>query len=263
MSLLYSAYTTQHNDTSYTWLERRLADICGQSIRQQDLENLNVQYYNENILKILLQMYSVMYNDYFPSDVKSYMLVDLLNPNIFEPIFHLVDRDENVIHVFDPDQIRAYFNYEDIGKSIDVKQLDTCRKYLLEAKSTSSYLDLTNNHEEFTVLNDLQSLNVLKMYVLCDHAMEHLAYYYSNGHDDRNFDKTHLHFGSDTRFLSFLISQVPKKAVDELVYDRSLGAIEKVFSIRYDDQEEFESDEEPESDENYEDAHIAKFLNKR
>lgn len=237
MSLLYSAYTTQQTDTSYTWLERKLANVCGQSIKNEDYENLNVQYYNENILKILLQMYSVMYNEYFPSDIKSYMLVDLLNPNIFEPIFHVVDRNENVIHVFYPDQIRAYFNYQDIGKTMDIKQLDACRRYLLEAKSTSSYLDITDSREDAVVLNDLQSMNLIKLYVLCDHAMEHLAFYYANGRDERNFDKTHIHFGSDSRFLSSLISQTPKKSVDELVYDRSMGAIEKVFSIRYEDQE--------------------------
>lgn len=264
MSLLYSAYTSQHSDTSYTWLERRLANICGLSIKYKDFENLNVQYYNENILNILFQMYSVMYNDYFPSDTKSYMQVDLLNPNIFEPIFHMVDRNENVIHVFYPDQIRAYFNYQDVGKTMDVKQLDVCRRYLLEAKSSSSYLDIIENREEAVILNELQSNNIIKLYVLCDHAMEHLSYYYANGRDERNFDKTHIHFGSDARFLSSLISQVPKKQTDELVYDRSMGAIEKVFSIRYDDQDgDCDSDEHSNTDEDEldSDMSIAKFLN--
>lgn len=254
MSLLYSAYTTQHSDTSYTWLERKLAEICGQSIKNDDFESLNVQYYNDDILKILFQMYSVMYNEIFPSDIKSYGLVDLLNPNIFEPIFHVVDRNENVIHMFYPDQIRAYFNYEDMGKTMEVKQLDPCRRYLLEAKSGGSYLSLTNNAEDAVILNDLQTKNLIKLYVLCDHAMEHLAYYYANGREDRNFDKTHLHFGNDSRFLSSIISQGPKRSVDELVYDRSMGPIEQVFSIRYDDQDVSSNDEEDE------DANLAKFI---
>jgi hypothetical protein len=94
--------------------------------------------------------------------------------------------------------------------------------------------------------------------------MEHLSYYYANGRDERNFDDTHIHFGSDTRFLSSLISQVPKKQVDELVYDRSMGAIEKVFSIKYDDQDvDCDTDENSNSDEDEfdSDMNIAKFLN--
>ena len=94
--------------------------------------------------------------------------------------------------------------------------------------------------------------------------MEHLSYYYTNGRDERNFDKTHVHFGSDVRFLSSLISQVPKKQIDELVYDRSLGPIEKVFSIRYDDEDYAETDENSISDDEDEPdggMNITKFLN--
>lgn len=257
---LYSAYNTQNADTSYTWLERKLSNICSLCIRNEDYENLNVQYYNENILKIIFQMYSVMCSEYFPNDAKSYMEIDLLNPNVFEPIFHLLDRNETVVHVFYPEQIRLYFNYEGVGKQIEIKQLDSCRKYLLEAKSTTSLLPRVENREPAILLNDLQTTNLIKLYILCDHAMEHLSYYYTNGRDEQNFDKTHVHFGSDTKFLSALITQTPKKCIDEIVYDRSLGAIEELFSIKYEDQEGGDESSDEDDEESDCGGSIAKYL---
>jgi hypothetical protein len=245
MSLLYSASTSKHGDTSVTWLERQLTNVCGRSLKKNDIENLNVQYFNEDIFKILLQLYSILYNEYFPNDIKHFKIVDLFEPTIFEPIFHMVDQNHNVIHIFNRQQIRTYFNFQEFGKTSVVKQLDSCRKYLLEVKPTGNYYKISDPIIDCITLNELQSMNFVKLYILCDHALEHLHYYTNHGIDDQNFDLTHQHFGKSVRFLSSLITEMPKKPIDEIVYDRSMKVIEEMFKIRW---EECNGEDESTSD---------------
>lgn len=230
MSFYFSS-TSQHADTNYTWLERRFADVCGLTVKPEDIENLNVQYFNEDILKILFQMYAILHGEYFPCEIMRYMVVNLHNPTIFEPIFHIVDDNEDIVHIFHVEQIRTYFNY---NRNFDIKQLQSHSQYLLEPKNTQENFKFNDTTElPAVIFNRLQTQNLIKLYVLCDHAIEHRLYYHNNGRDDKNFDKKHTHFGTDTRFLSAIISQVPKRSINELTYDTSMDIIENSFGIKH------------------------------
>lgn len=239
----YFASTSQHADTNYTFLERRMAEICGLSLRPSDIDSLNVQYYNSDILKILYQMYSVMHDTFFPNEIKSYMTTNLLNPCVFEPIFHIIDNKEEIVHIFHPEQIQAYFNL-DFLSNVQVKQLEICRPYLLEAKNTQELFKPGDFVEKPIILNQLQTNNLTKLFILCDHALEHLLFYYHVGRNEKNFDKNHDHFGTDMRFLSYLVSPAPKRSVDEVAYDRSMTVIENTFNIKYDQEIDCSDNEE-------------------
>lgn len=238
MSLLYSSNTVKDDNTSATWLERQMSLVCGACLKKTDIDNLNVQYFNDDILNILFQMYSVLYNEYFPNVLKSYMVVRLLEPTQFEPIFHVLNKNEDIVHVFNIPHIESYFNFQD---SCVVKQVDVCRQYLLEVKSISDYGKISEPMVDCIKLNELQTMNLVKLFIMCDHALEHLYYYMHNGVNDKDFDKTHKHFGTNMRFLSALISDMPKKNVDEIVYDRSMKVIEEMFKVKF---EEDGSDDE-------------------
>jgi len=171
------------------------------------------------------------------------MVANLLNPCVFEPIFHIIDKDENVVHIFHPEQIQEYFN-QDFLSNVQVKQLELCRPYLLEAKNTQEVFKVGELVDKPIILNQLQSNNLTKLFILCDHALEHLLFYYNVGKNEKNFDKNHDHFGTDVRFLSSLISQAPKRSVDEIAYDRSMTVIENSFNIKYDQEMNCSDDDE-------------------
>lgn len=260
----YFASTYQNSNTSYTSLERKIAHIAGLALKPTDYDYLNVRYFDENIKNILFQMYAVMHDMHFPTDPKTYLIQSLLNPTPFEPIFHIVDKNEHVVHVFNLDQINTYFNST---QNIKVKQIEPCKKYLLEAKNTQPDFKNQLLTDKPIVLSELQTKNLLKLYVMCDHAIEHLLFYHEVGKEQKNFDLSHEHFGNNTNRLSTLISQTPKKKIDEIVYERSMKIIENSFNIKYDkdiitnDEQDSSSSSSDESDtDNVE--NINSFINK-
>jgi hypothetical protein len=164
-----------------------------------------------------------------------------------EPVIY-IETPQGTLHIFNYDMISSYYN-----TSIDVcevREIFEARKgYTF--KNDARFIQSTNDEPDLDVryLNTLQTINALKLYTLCDHALEHL---YLNGDDPklRNLDLNHTKFGKTNKFLSGLITQQPSNENNCLVKRERAKYFDQIYTpIDVDENSNDDDDDDDDEEE--------------
>ena len=196
--------------------ETEIATIIGASIKPHQYDDLNVIKFNLKLFDIIKQIYFVTYRYHFGTEPM--YIMDLYNIQATsEPIIHIPDQKYKIIHGFSYSNIAKYFNNNTHINILETIDQSTTHFTMRDDATFTRGTD--NNIEEdlrCIRINKLQSINLIKLYVACDHAIEHLAI---NNEDPtlENCDPNHKLFGKNVKFLSSLFSYEKTKDIDYLL----------------------------------------------
>jgi hypothetical protein len=225
----------------YTQKESEILELMAASIRNtSQVTELNVIYFTEDILTIMKQMYSVLIEHHFNESCINLMVVDLPTMPSAEPIL-LYRVKSGVLHIFNLLFIRKMFNAVPNFEITDL--LVKPKRRLAELRPNASFqVNIATDEDIGVKLNDLQMANLVKLFVMCDHAVEHYEIFQNS--PDQN-DYTHINFNKNPCFLSCLISRVPNKSLDIGLYYKSDKLVKSIFvSSKHVETESSSSDDD-------------------
>lgn len=253
MNTVACAQQTKYGST-YPFVHDELANILSSCIFPEQLEHLSVMSFSEHILTIMKQLYAVMYKRMF-SDCSglTYKLLRSLNPIApNEAIFFDLTPQRTLIHIFNVAFIAKFFNNRTnnyrVVKSHGPSLSSSSSKYVLKdnAVYSSQLLSDTDTDDCIYVggdrLNDLQMTNLIKLLLLCDHALEHVHTFIEGG----SFGYNHKNFGSNIQFLSSIITPSPNKQMERMVRHKHAQDLDRVFTssftLTHDDDDDDDDD---------------------
>jgi hypothetical protein len=167
------------------------------------------------------------------------------NKGFAEPVLYVTRLSvKHVVHVFNYGFIAAYFNapFEDI----QVREIFETQQRL-RYKNDAHFVESKDDTLEFLprALNTLQTINIIRMYTLCDHALEHL-YLTDNGLNMKKVDLAHTNFGKNSKYLSALITVEPSPEMDYVVRTPVDKYVEQIYTLPNEDED---GDTDEDSDE--------------
>ena len=184
------------------------------------------------------QLYAVMYKRMF-SDCGglTYIILRSLNPIApNEAIFFDLTPQRTLIHIFNVAFIAKFFNNRTHNYRV-VKAHEssstTTQKYVLKDNAVYSTQLLSDTDTDTDtgdcILNDLQMTNLIKLLLLCDHALEHVHAFIEEG----SFGYNHKKFGSNIQFLSSIITPSPNKQMERMVRHKHAQDLDRVFTSSF------------------------------
>jgi len=226
-------------------LDNRIKSVIGRALDNAKItQELNTTYaYNNTLQIILFRIVSILLDDFGLEGTFKYKIVE--NTQLFEPIFAVTGK-VSLILVFDQSLIAEYYNNSDFG--ITARKIDAKGSRCVQFDS-NALLNLTPssykpNSDGPPIPSDVMD-KLIKLYVLAEHAVEHLHYH----HTKNTFDMNHEYFNKNPLFLSHIITLEPDKNIHKQLYSSSAPPNKKkhkLFSL-YKTTECDSSDDDDES----------------
>lgn len=225
----------------YTQKETEIMELMAASIyNPSQVDDLNVIYFTENILTIMKQMYSALIEHHFNENYINLMVIDLPSMPSAEPIL-LYRVPAGALHIFNLLFIRNMFNALPNFEITDLAVKP--KRRFVELKPNASFqVNIVTEEDIGVKLNDLQMANLVKLFVMCDHAAEH--YHIFQNSPELN-DYTHINFNKNPSYLSCLISRAPNKSLDIGLYYKNDKLVKSIFvSSKHVEESESSSSED-------------------
>lgn len=237
MDNFYAVSTAKHQEDG-SFYEKEIRSIVGCALKRGQEDCLNVLSFSSEIFEIFKQIYYMLYQSKISAG--SFKYVTMQNIKIFsEPVVY-IKRPNYVLHVFNYSIIAKYFDSS--IEDIEIREILETKQRAYTFKDNAKFVD---SHVclpplDSYLLNELQETNVLKLYILADHALEHL--YINNGDPELNkLDLNHKRFGTNNKFLSGLITNAPSHSNEALLKNVNLADFKQLYDVM--SSEESEDDE--------------------
>lgn len=208
--------------------EAEIQQHVGCALKLHDEQYLNVVSFDDNVFDIFKQLYSVMYRARIENSTFRY--VTLYNTKTAsEPVYY-IKKSQYILHAFNYTLIATCFNSAD--DNIDVREWYSPQTQRYCINPVGQFGILEDQDEELPTtlyLNSLQTINILKLYVICDHALEHLCI--NNGDSElKNIDYSHKQFGKTNRYLSGILTTAPSRSNNAIVCQPIIKAFEEIYT---------------------------------
>lgn len=225
-----SFYTTASSVTEKNFFSSELSSILGCGIRINQLDFLNVVSFNENIMTIFKQIYAILLDK--KKDIRTFYYIELDKILAWaEPVVY-VKKSHYILHIFNQQFIQTFFN---TPFDLEVRQILQAKKCLYKIRDNALIQPQPENTEVVTTihLNELMTQNLLKLYTLADHAVEHLYLSTTN----------HSKFGKHNIFLSGIITSQPSPEIHNYLFSENKKTpFHKMFQLESSADENSDSD---------------------
>lgn len=208
---------------------------------EQQLSALNNYYFNEEILEIIKQMFFIKYSKVSEFNYIQYKTIETHNIHS-EPILFSAERNR-LIFTFNVPFIMRYFNQSFDYIEIKEKTQQFKQKHLtLRDDAPYEQKMIVEDNITGITLTKLQQFNLTKIYVLVDHAVEHLKINNDNT-SIKNLDRNHKKFGQNIEFLSALITTTPNDKIHTAYFTKH-SSFQKLMFYGNDTSSESSSENE-------------------